>query len=146
MLDAPTPRRQPLAVLYIDLDDFKPVNDQHGHDIGDELLRIIGSRLTRALRAKDMVSRLGGDEFACLLLGLPGRAQIAAVVRKLFDAVAAPLTIDDCTAVVRPSIGIALCPDDGASADALLKNADAAMYRAKREGTGYAFFSREPVP
>ena len=79
-----------LAVLYLDLDGFKEINDTYGHDVGDELLRIVAARLTRAVRAEDMVSRLGGDEFACLLAGVPSRARLIHLARKLLDAVVAP--------------------------------------------------------
>ncbi len=133
-------QRQALAVLYLDLDGFKPINDAYGHATGDELLRIVATRLTQALRAEDMVSRLGGDEFACLLGDLPSREQLSHLACKLFDTVSAPVKIGPLQLTVRPSIGIALCGDDGVTAEALLKNADAAMYRAKRHQIGYAFF------
>lgn len=130
----------PLAVFYLDLDDFKPINDQHGHATGDELLRIVAARLARAVRAEDLVARLGGDEFACLITDMPGPAPIEALARKLFDSVAAPATVGDLELVVHASIGIAMCPPDDASADALLRCADAAMYRAKRLRLGHACF------
>ena len=133
--------RQTLAVLYLDLDGFKPINDVHGHDAGDELLRIVAARLTRAMRAEDMVSRMGGDEFACLRSGLQSRDQLTRLVGKLMNVVSAPLKFGSIKVTVRPSIGIAMSPGDGATAEALLKNADAAMYSAKRQRTGYAFFS-----
>jgi diguanylate cyclase len=136
------PQRRAIAVMYLDLDGFKPVNDAHGHDAGDELLRIVAARLMRAVRAEDTVSRLGGDEFACLLDGMSSREHLSQLARKLFLAVSAPVTIGKLRLNVRPSIGIALCPDDGATAESLLKNADAAMYRAKRQQTGYAFFNQ----
>lgn len=136
------PQRPALAVLYLDLDSFKPINDSHGHDVGDELLRIVAARLTRVVRAEDMVSRLGGDEFACLVVGSLTREQLGHLARKLFDSVSAPLTIDKLRLIVRPSIGIAIYPTDGATAKALLKSADAAMYLAKRHQAGYAFFDR----
>ena len=129
-----------LAVLFLDLDDFKPINDRHGHQTGDELLRIVAQRLTRAVRAGDMVCRLGGDEFACLLATPIGREQLSHVASKLFDAVSAPLTVGPLELTVRPSIGIAICPDDGNTAAALLQHADTAMYRAKRRQLGYSFF------
>jgi len=135
-------RRVPLALLYLDLDGFKPVNDAHGHDAGDELLRIVAARLSRVVRAEDMVSRLGGDEFGCLLAQLADRNQLGLMAAKLFTAVAAPVTIGGLELSVRPSIGIALCPTDGATSRELLRNADAAMYSAKQKGTGYAFFDR----
>ena len=139
----PEPQRRMVAVLYLDLDGFKPINDAHGHQAGDELLRIVAARLSRAVRAEDMVSRLGGDEFACLLAELPGREQLGHLACKLFDAVSAPIKIGALKLSVRPSIGIAVCPGDGATAEALLKSADAAMYRAKRDGSGYAFFDEQ---
>lgn len=136
------PVRQALAVLYLDLDDFKPINDAYGHATGDELLRIVAARLTQTVRAEDMVSRLGGDEFACLLGGLPSREKLSHLARNLVDAVSAPVKIGQLKLTVRPSIGIALCQADGATAETLLKNADAAMYQAKRRQTGYAFFDQ----
>lgn len=131
--------RPAIAVLYLDLDGFKPINDTHGHDIGDKLLQIVAARLARTVRAGDMVSRLGGDEFACLIEGVVDRAQLGLLADKLFEAVAAPLVIGTLELVVRPSIGIAVCPSDGHTAERLLESADAAMYRAKRTGAGHAF-------
>lgn len=136
------PRRDALAVLYIDLDRFKAINDAHGHEAGDELLRIVAVRMARAVRDQDIVSRLGGDEFACLLANLPGRQQLCHLAGKLFDAVSAPVTIGALRLTVCPSIGIAICPTDGMTAEALLKSADGAMYRAKQDRTGYAFVDR----
>lgn len=136
------PLQQSFAVLYLDLDGFKPINDTFGHAVGDELLRIVAARLARAVRAEDVVSRLGGDEFACLLTNFSGREQLGHLACKLFDAVAAPVKIGAHDVTVCPSIGIAMCPTDGNSAAALLHNADAAMYHAKRERSGYAFFDR----
>ena len=129
-----------LAVLFLDLDDFKPINDRHGHQTGDELLRIVAQRLSRALRAGDMVCRLGGDEFACLLSTPMGHEQLSHVASKLFDAISAPLTVGRLELTVRPSIGIAVCPDDAVTAAGLLQRADKAMYRAKRRQLGYSFF------
>lgn len=131
---------QTLAVLYLDLDDFKPINDLHGHETGDELLKIVAARLTRTVRADDMASRVGGDEFACLLGDVPTREQLSELARKLVHAISATVQIGDVVLQVRPSIGIALWPADGSTADLLLKTADAAMYRAKRLQTGFAFF------
>ncbi|WP_225862865.1 GGDEF domain-containing protein [Ideonella benzenivorans] len=130
-----------LAVLFLDLDAFKPINDAHGHHVGDELLQIVGARLGRLLRSGDMVSRLGGDEFACLCDGLSSREQIGHLADKLFAAVAAPMQIGALNLSVRPSIGIALCPQDGHRVAELLQRADAAMYRAKRERCRHAFFA-----
>lgn len=137
---APGGEAPKLAVLFLDLDDFKPINDRHGHQTGDELLRIVAQRLSRAVRGGDMVCRLGGDEFACLLATPMGREQLSHVASKLFDAISAPLTVGPLELTVRPSIGIAMCPDDGNTAAALLQHADTAMYRAKRRQLGYSFF------
>jgi diguanylate cyclase (GGDEF)-like protein len=132
--------QEPLAVLYLDLDGFKPINDSHGHQAGDELLRIVAARLTRAVRAEDMVSRIGGDEFACLIVGMSSREHLSHLACKLLDAVSAPSKVGAFEFSVRPSIGITMYPADGTTTEALLKAADAAMYRAKRQQTGYAFF------
>ena len=136
-----TERQRPsLALLYLDLDSFKPINDQHGHEVGDRMLRIVATRLTRAIRAGDCVGRMGSDEFVCLLGGVEDRQQLSHLACKLFDAVSEPLQIGRLQLTVRPSIGIAVCPTDGGTADTLLKRADAAMARAKRAQSGYAFF------
>lgn len=141
---APTKAAAPaLAVLFLDLDDFKPINDRHGHQTGDELLRIVGQRLSRAVRGGDMVCRLGGDEFACLLATPMGREQLSHVASKLFDAISAPLTVGPLELTVRPSIGIAMFPGDGDTAASLLEHADTAMYRAKRRQLGYSFFDAQ---
>ena len=129
-----------LALLYLDLDGFKPINDQHGRAVGDNMLRIVAARLARAVRAGDFVGRMGGDEFACLLGGIDDRQQLSHLACKLFDAVSAPLQVGTLQLTLRPSIGIAICPTDGGTADTLLQRADAAMYRAKRAQSGYAFF------
>ncbi|MDP1900869.1 MAG: GGDEF domain-containing protein [Rubrivivax sp.] len=131
-----------LAVLYLDLDGFKRINDEHGHDTGDATLCIVARRLAQALRAQDTVCRLGGDEFACLLVAPASREQLSKLARKLFDAVAAPLQVGTQRFSVQPSMGIAMYPVDGTSGATLLKRADAAMFRAKRRQQGYAFFER----
>ncbi len=140
-LSRSTEPRPPLAVFYIDLDGFKSVNDTHGHCTGDEVLRIMASRLAHAVRADDSVGRLGGDEFAYLLSGLRDRSRIGGVAGTLFATLSAPLKIGDLRIVIKPSIGIAMSPDNGVTAEELLRNADAAMYNAKRRRTGHAFFA-----
>jgi diguanylate cyclase (GGDEF)-like protein len=137
-----SPDSPALAVLYLDLNDFKPINDQYGHEAGDELLRIIAARLSRVVRAEDMMSRLGGDEFACLAAESLNRELLGHLAGKLLDAVSAPLKLGTLTLSVRPSIGIATYPADGTTADALLRSADAAMYRAKQQQIGYHFCDR----
>lgn len=131
-----------LAVFHLDLDGFKGINDKHGRDVGDELLQIIAARMARAVRAGDVVSRLGGDEFACLLIDVPDSEQLGHLACKLFDAVSAPVKIGPHELSVCPSIGVAMYPENGATAEALLGNADAAMRRAKRLRSGYAFFDQ----
>jgi diguanylate cyclase (GGDEF)-like protein len=133
-------RQHAIAVLFLDLDDFKPINDRYGHDTGDELLRIVGVRLSRSVRMDDMVCRLGGDEFGCLLPDVQGRAQLASLATKLIEVIAAPLQVGKRKLKVRPSIGIALGPEHGNTSDDLLKKADMAMYHAKRHQSGFAFF------
>ncbi|HEV8690678.1 MAG TPA: GGDEF domain-containing protein [Ideonella sp.] len=130
------------AVLYIDLDGFKSINDVLGHDRGDELLRIVAARLSHAVRAADLVSRIGGDEFACLPADVLDEPQLRHLAAKLFDAVSAPVTLAELRLCIYPSIGIASYPAGGNSADALLRSADTAMYRAKRARSRYAFFDR----
>ena len=135
------PARESLAVRSIDLDGFKGINDTHGHAIGDEMLRIVAARLTHALRADDVVSRQGGDEFACLLSVVPPcTGRLERLAHELFDAVAQPFQLGELQLTVRPSIGIAVWPGDGATAEILLRHADIAMYRAKRRHCGHAFF------
>ena len=142
-LSAAAPQQRGFAVLYLDLDDFKQVNDTHGHAVGDELLRVVAARLSRSVRAEDVVSRLGGDEFACLLGDLPAREQLSHLACKVLDAVAAPCQIGELRLNIRPSIGIAMCPTDGETAELLIEHADAAMYNAKRHRSGYAFFDEQ---
>lgn len=137
--------RSDLAVFFVDLDGFKAINDEHGHAAGDELLGIVAARLARALRSNDVVGRMGGDEFACLIRGTRDRGQLSRLACKVYDTVSAPIKVGDLIISVRPSIGLATFPEGGRSSDALLKSADQAMYRAKREQTGYAFFDGHAI-
>jgi diguanylate cyclase (GGDEF)-like protein len=130
---------QPLAVLYLDLDGFKQVNDLHGHAAGDQMLRVVAARLNQAVRVEDVVSRLGGDEFACMLGGFGNDADLGLLAAKLYDDVSGVCKIGEADVMVTPSIGIALWPMDGDTAERLMSAADAAMYRAKRSKLGYAF-------
>lgn len=129
-----------IAVMYLDLDGFKSVNDQHGHEVGDQLLCIVAERLRRAVRADDIWGRVGGDEFACLFTQVGGRQQLGLLARKLMAAVAAPLKLGPLRLAIQPSIGIAMGLRDAHSTTALLACADAAMYRAKRTHVGFAFY------
>ena len=123
-----------LAVMFLDLDQFKLVNDTLGHTVGDRLLQIIAERLVNCVRGEDAVARMGGDEFTILLTELHDRRGASAVAQKILDAVRNPVLIDEHELFVTTSIGIAIFPDDGEDAETLLKNADRAMYRAKEVG------------
>ncbi|OHE85330.1 MAG: hypothetical protein A2190_01345 [Lysobacterales bacterium RIFOXYA1_FULL_69_10] len=130
-----------LAVVLIDLDDFKLVNDSHGHALGDEVLRHIGARLVAAVRASDVVARLGGDEFV-VVAATTGLDPLSQLVERLFAAMREPVVLPGVAYTARMSMGIALFPDDGGDAGTLLQQADTAMYAAKGEGRDrFAFFT-----
>ncbi|MBC7859292.1 MAG: EAL domain-containing protein [Burkholderiaceae bacterium] len=134
---------EPAAVMFLDIDHFKDINDTLGHSAGDALLVQLSQRLCQLLRGADTVGRLGGDEFIFLLPGVDA-AGAAEVAQKLLAAIAAPYRIEHHDLNVTGSIGIALYPDDGADFETLGKRADVAMYRAKQEGRhGYRFFTGE---
>lgn len=124
------------ALLFLDLDKFKVVNDTFGHETGDELLRQVAARLTAAVRVSDVVARLGGDEFVVLVEGKSAAANAARVARKISQAQARPYQIGAHRVSTSSSIGIGLYPQDGASAQELLKKADLAMYHAKQQQAG----------
>jgi len=131
-----------LALLFIDLDHFKRVNDSLGHLAGDRLLQNVAARISACVRATDLVARFGGDEFLVLLVGMTGRRQVEEVARKLLLSVEAPIEIEGRPISVSPSVGIALCPEHGESPNELIKYADAAMYLAKSRGrANFQFFS-----
>jgi diguanylate cyclase (GGDEF)-like protein/PAS domain S-box-containing protein len=125
---------QRLAVLFLDLDRFKSVNDSLGHAAGDRLIQDVAERLRTCLREGDTVARLGGDEFTLLLPGVAQVVDAARVAEKVLDALRVPFLIDERELLATASIGISLYPEDGRDADTLVKNADAAMYRAKQQG------------
>jgi diguanylate cyclase (GGDEF)-like protein/PAS domain S-box-containing protein len=136
--------RYELALLFLDLDKFKAVNDTLGHKAGDEVLRIAAARIRQTLRESDTVARIGGDEFTVLLPRISGRDDAAEVAEKIVDALAAPFQLTDADGSMSEvgigcSIGIAIYPDNADSPDRLVVAADAAMYAAKREGKGYCF-------
>ncbi|TAK07351.1 MAG: EAL domain-containing protein [Candidatus Manganitrophaceae bacterium] len=137
--------RKPLALLIMDLDRFKEVNDTLGHHYGDLLLRQIGPRLTEILRATTTISRLGGDEFALLLPGADAEGATV-VVHKVLKALECPFSLEGQIVDIGGSIGIALFPDHGADADLLLQHADVAMYAAKQSGSGYSVYASERDP
>ena len=123
-----------LAVCFLDLDGFKQVNDQYGHDAGDDLLCQVARRLENSVRESETVARLGGDEFVILLAGFSDLASCEEVLRRLLTEVARPVLIGPHSVHVEASIGVALYPSQGSTLDSLLEHADQAMYRAKRSG------------
>ena len=137
-------RGSPLAVLFIDLDEFKAVNDTLGHAGGDGLLREVAARLQAAVRTGDTVARISGDEFAIVVADLLRPEDAALVAQKVIDNLAEPVQIQDSEVFVTASVGIAAFPADGADAETLIGAADAAMYRAKQSGrNAYQFFTAE---
>ena len=132
------------AVLFIDIDDFKKVNDTLGHEIGDALLVQAASRFQKILREEDTVGRLGGDEFIVLLSNLGSHQNLLAVTKNLLECFRAPFKFDNRELILTISIGVAIYPDDGESPADLLRNADTAMYQAKALGRNtYSFFTQE---
>jgi diguanylate cyclase (GGDEF)-like protein len=134
-------RGDSIAVLYIDLDHFKEVNDTLGHPCGDELLKLVADRLRKSVRETDILARLGGDEFAVVQTGLNRPEEVGLLAGRIVEGLSEPYEIDGHEVVVGTSIGIAIAPGDGTDPDQLLKNADMALYRAKAEGRGiFRFF------
>ena len=132
---------RPLAVLYLDLDGFKAVNDQFGHESGDMVLKAVAKRLQELVRTSDTVARLGGDEFVILLHNPDGTDALANIAERVILSISAPIACIDGVATVSTSIGIAIHPGPGSSPDLLLMQADQAMYRAKRSGKNTYRFS-----
>jgi diguanylate cyclase (GGDEF)-like protein len=130
-----------LAIMFLDLDQFKAVNDTHGHAAGDAVLTIVAERLLDHTRDEDTICRNGGDEFLYLLIDPAGRDNVARIAGHLRASLARPITIDDLDLVITPSIGIALYPDHGTSADLLVALADAAMYRSKQRRSAWEFYA-----
>lgn len=127
----PTPS---VSVVLIDLDDFKQVNDSHGHAAGDELLRVVGERLLAVARRIDTVARLGGDEFALLVRGAASRAELSALLERLLDSLGSPCEVLGLEIAPRASMGIAVVPADGIDVDTVMNHADVALYAAKKSG------------
>ncbi|MEG4963319.1 MULTISPECIES: CHASE2 domain-containing protein [unclassified Microcoleus] len=141
-LERASSKQELVALLFLDLDGFKSINDTLGHNVGDLLLKTVASRLKKSLRGSDTISRLGGDEFTVILPAIPGREEAAKVAEKICDAIMQPFILEEHTISVTTSIGISLYPIDGQDPEILVKNADAAMYRAKERGKNqYQFFS-----
>ncbi|WP_211462092.1 EAL domain-containing protein [Collimonas silvisoli] len=129
-----------VAVLFLDLDRFKYVNDTLGHDIGDQLLILVAQRIRRSVRIVDCVARLGGDEFTVVLADMTGPNAASTVAQNICNSLSAPFSIDGHGIFVSASIGISLYPQDGVDVGTLLQHADTAMYRAKKASSGFKFF------
>ncbi|MFI5182075.1 MAG: putative bifunctional diguanylate cyclase/phosphodiesterase [Thermoanaerobaculia bacterium] len=130
-----------VAVLFLDLDHFKAVNDRHGHEGGDELLREMARRLATVVRSGDTVARLGGDEFVVLLVELGGRSDILATIERILSTIRPPVVLEGTPVTLTASLGVAVFPDQESSGEELLRYADAAMYQAKERGRDcYVFF------
>ncbi|MBA2593027.1 MAG: diguanylate cyclase [Pseudomonadota bacterium] len=133
-----------LALMLVDLDNFKLVNDTLGHDQGDVLLRAVASRMKDCLRVEDTLARISGDEFTVLLEDLGAAREVAKTARRLVQSLAAPVTLDHHEISIGASLGISIFPADGADLSTLMKDADTAMYRAKRQGkNAYRFFTED---
>jgi len=133
-----------VTLLFLDLDEFKVVNDTLGHDTGDRLLKEVADRIRRTVRTGDVVARLGGDEFAVLLEGLSGPREVEAVATGLLEVVSRPYQIAERQLMITTSIGITMYPNDNADTQMLLKNADIAMYQAKENGkNNFTFFHQK---
>jgi len=135
-----------LAVLFLDLDQFKQINDTHGHAVGDEVLQLVARRLESVLRASDTVSRHGGDEFLMLIGEISQASDAAVIAAKVLGVLAAPSRVGDHLLRLSASLGVATYPDDGDDAATLISRADAAMYRSKRRRSGGYELHREQPP
>jgi diguanylate cyclase (GGDEF)-like protein len=138
-------RQLPAALMLLDIDNFKEINDSFGHQVGDALLRQIGPRLAESVSAGHMVARLGGDEFAILLPG-DGAAEASAMAHHLLGALERPFMSEDHALEIAASIGIAIWPEHGKAAETILQRADVAMYAAKKSGGTYAVYRQEDDP
>jgi diguanylate cyclase (GGDEF)-like protein len=134
-----------LAVMFIDIDNFKGINDSYGHDLGDKVLLVMANRLQASVRGEDMVSRWGGDEFVCLLLDVKREADMARLAARMAGRIADACEFDGIALSITASIGVAIWPEDGETADILLKHADRAMYVAKRTGKKVMLFRECPL-
>ncbi len=135
-----------LAVMMIDLNRFKQINDTLGHSSGDVVLQMTAQRLLKSVRKTDLVARLGGDEFVIVLEYIPDVETCVGIAEKITMAIAEPIMLDGRLWEISSSLGISLCPQDGYIVDQLIECADIAMYRAKQTGMGYTFFSAISVP
>jgi diguanylate cyclase (GGDEF)-like protein len=132
-----------VALLLIDLDEFKPINDTHGHEVGDVVLQDIAMRLQRLVRSSDTVARLGGDEFVIVMPGLGDAARAVTIGENVIRELSQPVIMDELALAVSASVGVSFYPDDGSDAASLLRRADMAMYEAKRAGRNRLFLSTD---
>jgi diguanylate cyclase (GGDEF)-like protein len=128
-----------LAVMFLDLDRFKYINDTHGHAVGDAVLKEVAKRLFGHARDEDTVCRNGGDEFLYLLINPQGSENILRIADTLLQTIAQTIDVGDLKLIIKASIGIAVYPDDGTTGEQLIRNADSAMYRAKESVSGLMF-------
>lgn len=134
--------KREFALFYIDLDNFKPVNDNYGHEVGDEVLKIVSERLLHSFRASDTVARIGGDEFAAVIRDVEGKEAVKQVAKKAIETLQEPVQVHEHSCSVTVSIGIAIFPENGSTFEDLMKKADKAMYMVKETGkNGYCFFN-----
>lgn len=132
------------AVLFLDLDRFKEINDSYGHNVGDQLLQVVADKIAENVRESDSVARMGGDEFTILVNGLHHDVDLSIIVQNILSTFSKPITFTHHQFYLTCSIGVAIYPEDGTTPDELLKNADAAMYKAKAEGRNtYRFYQQE---
>ena len=132
-------RGSAVALVILDVDGFKAVNDAFGHSVGDEVLRTLGARLADGLRATDTAARIGGDEFALVMPNIASRRAVETTVRKRLHVVQQPVVVRRRKVKIGVSAGVALYPDDARDSDTLIRHADSAMYAAKREGREVVF-------
>lgn len=128
-----------LAIMFLDLNGFKTINDSYGHAVGDIILQTIAQRLKTNMRADDTVSRHGGDEFLYLLMEVQNKEDIVAIAQKIMTAIKTPCEVENLSLVVQSSIGISVFPDNGDTAEVLIRSADKAMYAAKVNKLGFSF-------
>jgi diguanylate cyclase (GGDEF)-like protein len=135
-----------VGVVYLDLDGFKPVNDIHGHHVGDEALRVVSERLERVLRLSDTTARLGGDEFGLILPGIHVPSDVEVIMPKVLAAIREPIMVDGKEIVVYGSCGVSIFPEHSTDYNALCRYADTAMYAAKAEKDSYLVYHQEMTP
>ncbi|MGB3366623.1 MAG: diguanylate cyclase [Acidaminobacteraceae bacterium] len=134
------------ALMFIDLDGFKYINDNYGHEVGDQVLKMVGKRLLQCVRKSDSVARMGGDEYTVIIRNIKDRSDVVIIVEKIHKDLQKDIIIEDIKCRVNSSIGIAIYPDDGLDSNRLLKNSDSTMYEVKGNGKGgYRFFNDKNI-